>query len=477
MNTESQSNIDQRYAPDPKIQSAVNNLIEIFNEAASLIGSVQQNNVQLESKIKEYEVQTEDLQKRNQDLNAKLITLEEKVINYDEQIELLKEQYDQNLYNVQKVDSIKSEYQNLKVSYDNLIQELADLKKKNEILSISDFELVQEREKSVLLSLENQKLNDKINELIESQKNQSYAKDEIIRKNFEINTKIEEIDNLKIKVADFQNIIYEIQRQKNEIETEYFIFKEKVDKENQQPVGTDGLFTIDDGVLNDNDTLKLKLKDYESEIELLHKTIEELKETEYLNKENSENIKILENKIFERQNEITVKESQINYLSDKLIKLQEQVHSGTLIINSKEDIIQKLNQDISAISANKLISELNEKENLAKVDSLKKEINSLKNVNSELSLQNNEFKQITQLVEKKEEIIKELSTKLHKINNINLENEIKIKDYENKIHMDKLHLKDDMDKTNSFINTEKQVLITKIENVINNIEKVIELNV
>lgn len=477
MNTESQI-FDERYPPSPSIKSAVNNLIEIFNEAASLITSVQQKHVLLKSKYEENELQLEDTQKKNQDLSSKLIIIEEKVINYEEQIEQLKKQYDENIYNIKKVDSIKSEHQQLKDLYESLKNEFDELTKKNEFLSLFEEELIQEREKGKLLKLENQNLNDKINELIESQKNQSYAKDEIVRKNFEINSKIEEIENLKIKIADLQNIIFETQRQKNEIETEYSLFKENIDsKKNQTEIteSPDIIIIKKESFFEDNETLKFKLKEYESEIKQLNRKNEELKEQLSLDNDLSNQIRVLESQISVSKTESDIKENQINYLSDKLNKLQEQINTNIITINSKDEEIQKLNQNISSISANKLIIELNEKDSQQRIESLQKEITNLKKKNSGLEVDNDELKEIRQIIGQKDMVINDLSSKLQNLNAVNLENEIKIKDFERKINIDSIKYKEDIENANSLIGFEKKEMITKIENVINDIEKLMEL--
>ena len=296
-----------------------------------------------------------------------------------------------------------------KIKMLNKLYNAENIKLKNENSKLNEFikELNQRTEKMEYLNNEYEKKKkelDKMNKLYENQQDiQNKLKNSNENYRIENNNLKEEIKKKNKEIEDLKNKIKEINKQ-NEILIEKF-------KQNQ------------------NDELKnLRIKIEELERQLKISEEKNIRNENEL-KENKKVIKELKDEINKLKEQIKIKDQEIKNLHEKIKTLEELINKNSLnttesILKSNHDYIDDKNNnknkriEIYAKDTNEINKEIVEKNNLKEkeIESLKIEINNIKETMKSLNEENNDLKK------KKKELDDLLNQKEKEISNLKIKN-------------------------------------------------------
>ncbi|MDT3740601.1 MAG: hypothetical protein RO257_14000 [Candidatus Kapabacteria bacterium] len=441
------------------LRSTIDNLWNFVNTTIDKLGNLKNQNEELLLRNSTLEKSLGDKDSNFYDLINQKSELEIRIHNLNIQNLELERRLESNSSGLDLYSQQESEFKSLKAAYEDLeLKYNLTLERANFAAVLSD-DLKIEREKYSKIVNEKFNLEQDLRKLSEIERNLSMVSKELAHKNFLLNERAVEIDKLKDKIADLDNVVFKLKstenqfisqiHQKNTVQDEFENFR----IENERNVSE---------IIRIKDLLEIEVENLKSEISDLTLQTSQLKqsnmmlvdENEILNqriKDLSNNTVDLEEVSNLMENTFSVKDLEINSLISKVEELEHQ-------INSKPDVILPvLPEEYSDIDS-LYIDLLNLREKLSSSEKLlQEEKTKMEVIETELLNTNDELN-------KKDEQISQLSLEIETI-----KSKIEEKDFDNEL------LKENIEKLNLIV-TSEQSTAEEIRLEINSKDLLIEEN-
>jgi len=441
------------------LRSTIDNLWNFVNTTIDKLGNLKNQNEELLLRNSTLEKSLGDKDSNFYDLINQKSELEIRIHNLNIQNLELERRLESNSSGLDLYSQQESEFKSLKAAYEDLeLKYNLTLERANFAAVLSD-DLKIEREKYSKMVNEKFNLEQDLRKLSEIERNLSMVSKELAHKNFLLNERAVEIDKLKDKIADLDNVVFKLKstenqfisqiHQKNTVQDEFENFR----IENERNVSE---------IIRIKDLLEIEVENLKSEISDLTLQTSQLKqsnmmlvdENEILNqriKDLSNNTVDLEEVSNLMENTFSVKDLEINSLISKVEELEHQ-------INSKPDVILPvLPEEYSDIDS-LYIDLLNLREKLSSSEKLlQEEKTKMEVIETELLNTNDELN-------KKDEQISQLSLEIETI-----KSKIEEKDFDNEL------LKENIEKLNLIV-TSEQSTAEEIRLEINSKDLLIEEN-
>ena len=441
------------------LRSTIDNLWNFVNTTIDKLGNLKNQNEELLLRNSTLEKSLGDKDSNFYDLINQKSELEIRIHNLNIQNLELERRLESNSSGLDLYSQQESEFKSLKAAYEDLeLKYNLTLERANFAAVLSD-DLKIEREKYSKIVNEKFNLEQDLRKLSEIERNLSMVSKELAHKNFLLNERAVEIDKLKDKIAELDNVVFKLKstenqfmsqiHQKNTVQDEFENFRIESERNVSE-------------IIRIKDLLEIEVENLKSEISDLTLQTSQLKqsnmmlvdENEILNqriKDLSNNTVDLEEVSNLMENTFSVKDLEINSLISKVEELEHQ-------INSKPDVILPvLPEEYSDIDSLYLdLLDLREKlsssEKLLQEEKTKMEVieTELLNTNDELN--------------KKDEQISQLSLEIETI-----KSKIEEKDFDNEL------LKENIEKLNLIV-TSEQSTAEEIRLEINSKDLLIEEN-
>ncbi|MFA7626437.1 MAG: hypothetical protein WCZ17_05250 [Candidatus Kapaibacterium sp.] len=326
-------------------------LLNRNNKLEQSLGDKDSNFYDIVNQKSEFELKIHELNKKNQELESKLNDFE----NLSGEIDFLNLELKKSEEKFKELESVYI-----------LSQE------KSKFVSVLDDELSKEKEVNAALILEKTKLEQEVARLTPVEKNISIVSKELAHKNLVLNERADEIEILKIRIAELDNTIFKYKNIERNLDKEIQSKNEVL--RNFETYKNDNELAIND--------LKSELSKRDELINTLQNEIDDI----YLPK-----IKVLESHIKENDNLITELNSQIDVFISKNIELNRKIsdfekslksrlenHEGMIdkeseprtyidyIVGNEQELVSGLDNSliIKDIEIKALTSRLNELEKL-----------------------------------------------------------------------------------------------------------------
>ncbi len=441
------------------LRSTIDNLWNFVNTTIDKLGNLKNQNEELLLRNSTLEKSLGDKDSNFYDLINQKSELEIRIHNLNIQNLELERRLESNSSGLDLYSQQESEFKSLKAAYEDLeLKYNLTLERANFAAVLSD-DLKIEREKYSKIVNEKFNLEQDLRKLSEIERNLSMVSKELAHKNFLLNERAVEIDKLKDKIAELDNVVFKLKstenqfmsqiHQKNTVQDEFENFRIESERNVSE-------------IIRIKDLLEIEVENLKSEISDLTLQTSQLKqsnmmlvdENEILNqriKDLSNNTVDLEEVSNLMENTFSVKDLEINSLISKVEELEHQ-------INSKPDVILPvLPEEYSDIDSLYLdLLDLREKlsssEKLLQEEKTKMEVieTELLNTNDELN--------------KKDEQISQLSLEIETI-----KSKIEEKDFDNELP------KENIEKLNLIV-TSEQSTAEEIRLEINSKDLLIEEN-
>ena len=441
------------------LRSTIDNLWNFVNTTIDKLGNLKNQNEELLLRNSTLEKSLGDKDSNFYDLINQKSELEIRIHNLNIQNLELERRLESNSSGLDLYSQQESEFKSLKAAYEDLeLKYNLTLERANFAAVLSD-DLKIEREKYSKIVNEKFNLEQDLRKLSEIERNLSMVSKELAHKNFLLNERAVEIDKLKDKIADLDNVVFKLKstenqfisqiHQKNTVQDEFENFRIESERNVSE-------------IIRIKDLLEIEVENLKSEISDLTLQTSQLKqsnmmlvdENEILNqriKDLSNNTVNLEEVSNLMENTFSVKDLEINSLISKVEELEHQL---TVKPDVKLPVLPEEYSDIDSLYLDllDLREKLSSSEKLLQEEKTKMEVieTELLNTNDELN--------------KKDEQISQLSLEIETI-----KSKIEEKDFDNEL------LKENIEKLNLIV-TSEQSTAEEIRLEINSKDLLIEEN-
>ena len=441
------------------LRSTIDNLWNFVNTTIDKLGNLKNQNEELLLRNSTLEKSLGDKDSNFYDLINQKSELEIRIHNLNIQNLELERRLESNSSGLDLYSQQESEFKSLKAAYEDLeLKYNLTLERANFAAVLSD-DLKIEREKYSKIVNEKFNLEQDLRKLSEIERNLSMVSKELAHKNFLLNERAVEIDKLKDKIAELDNVVFKLKstenqfmsqiHQKNTVQDEFENFRIESERNVSE-------------IIRIKDLLEIEVENLKSEISDLTLQTSQLKqsnmmlvdENEILNqriKDLSNNTVNLEEVSNLMENTFSVKDLEINSLISKVEELEHQL---TVKPDVKLPVLPEEYSDIDSLYLDllDLREKLSSSEKLLQEEKTKMEVieTELLNTNDELN--------------KKDEQISQLSLEIETI-----KSKIEEKDFDNEL------LKENIEKLNLIV-TSEQSTAEEIRLEINSKDLLIEEN-
>lgn len=416
------------------LRSTVDNLWNFVNTTIDKLGNLKNQNEELQLRNSTLEKSLGDKDSNFYDLINQKSELEIRIHNLNIQNLELERRLESNSSGLDLYSQKESEFKSLRAAYEDLeLKYTLTLERANFAAVLSD-DLKIEKEKYSKIVNEKFNLEQDLRKLSEVERNLSMVSKELAHKNLLLNERAVEIDKLKDKIAELDNVVFKLKSTENQFLSQ--IHQKNTVQDEFENYTTESEKNVSE-LTRLKDLLEIEVGNFKSEITDLSLQTSKLKQTnimlvdenESLNlrirdlSNNSVNLEEVSNLI---ENTFSVKDLEINSLISKVEELEHK-------LLSKPDVkLSELPEEYSDIDSLYLdLLDLKEKssssENLYQIEKTKNE-----EIKSELLNSNDELN-------KKDEQISQLSLEIETI-----KSKIEEKDFDNELlkeNIESLNLK------------------------------------